>query len=165
VLVLVQSINAEVHPWYWQFYLQRGDAEWASERVSAQGYDLHLESFGGFVYVGTWTYGGVTSVTLEIHDDEPIAPKSDHAAEVPLGGDGPLALLNWEPGEAPVAQVDLPAGPMALRASWTGLQAVLDSPELEVSGGLLSPEVIQFQIWPSTEHRLKILKSWSSQGS
>jgi hypothetical protein len=133
--------------------------------VSSEGYDLHLESMGGFVYVGTWTYGSATTVTLEFSDSEPKAPPSDHAVEVSLGGDGPLALLNWEPGEAPVAQLDLPPGPVALRGSWTGLQAVMDFPEQEVSGDLPSPEAIQFQIWPSTERRLRILKSWSSQGS
>ena len=163
--MLVQSVSAEVHPWYWQFYLLRGEADWESDRVSSQGYDLHLESIGGFVYVGTWTYGSTTSVTLEFHDDEPTAPPSDHSVEISLGGDGPLALLNWESGEAPVAQVDLPPGPMALRGSWTGLQTVMDFPEQEISGDLPSPEAIQFQIWPSTEHGLKILKSWPPQGS
>ena len=155
--VLVESVGAEVHPWYWQFYLLRGSAEWSSDQVSPKGYETQLESIGGFVYVGTWTYGSTTSVIVELHDSEPTPAKADHVVEVTLDGGGALALRNWDPDDAPVAQVGLPSGRLALRGSWTGLQAV-------VAGDQASPEVIRFQIWPSAERHAKVLTEWPSDG-
>jgi hypothetical protein len=163
--VLIDSISAEVHPWYWQFYLRRGRAGWASDQVSPHGYKAHLECIDGFVYVGTWTYGSSTSVTLELHDSEPTPAPADHAVEVNLDGEGQLALVNWDPDEAPVARIDLPSGRMALRGSWTGLQAVEEFPEREVAGNRPSPEAILFQIWPSVERGAKVLRSWPSEDS
>jgi hypothetical protein len=163
--VLVESVSAEVHPWYWQFYLLRGSAKWSSDQVSPQGYETHLESIDGFVYVGTWTHGSNTSVTIELHDSEPTPAKADHVVEVTLDGDGSLALLNWDPDDAPVARIDLPSGRMALRGLGTGLQAVEEFPEREVAGNQPSPEMIRFQIWSSAERRAKVLTEWSSEVS
>jgi len=147
--VLVDSVRAEVHPWYWQFYLRRGSAEWASEQISSEGYESHLECINGFVYVGTWTYGSRTSVAVELHDEEPpTTGESDHVVEVALDGDGQLAILNWEPDDAPVAELDLPTGRMALRGSWTGVHAAEEFPERDTSGDQPSPEKIRLQIWP-----------------
>jgi hypothetical protein len=99
-IVVIESTRSEVRPWYSQFYLSRGRAEWASGRVSPEGYEAHLECIDGFVYVGTSTYGSSTSVTIEVHDREPPPTLADHVVEVTLGGDGRLALLNWEPGRS-----------------------------------------------------------------
>lgn len=154
-----------MHPSHWQFYLRRGNAEWASDQVSPEGYEAHLESIHGFVYVGTWTYGSSTSVTIELHDCEPTPALADHAVEVTLDGDGQLALLNWEPGDEPVARIQPPTGRMALRGSWTGLAAVDEFPEREVAGDRPSPEVIRFQIWPSAGHGPRLLRAWPSEQS
>ncbi len=84
---------------------RRGSAKWAADQVTSEGYEAHLECIDGFVYVGTWTYGSSISVTVEVHDSEPTPVRADHAAQVALHGDGPLALLNWDPSDAPVALV------------------------------------------------------------
>ena len=45
--------RVHVDPDYFQFYLRRGEAPWASDAVSETGYGRRLWSDGGFVYVGT----------------------------------------------------------------------------------------------------------------
>ena len=62
--MLTSQISTVVHPWYRQFYLRRGDAEWASDRVTAEGYAVRIEAIDGFVYVGTSMYGHPTAVRV-----------------------------------------------------------------------------------------------------
>jgi hypothetical protein len=130
----------------------------AQTRSRLKGYETHLESISGFLYVGTWTYGSTTSVIVELHDSKPTLAEADHVVEVTLDGGGELAIRNWDPDDPPVAQVGLPSGRMALRGSWTGLQAVEEFPERGVAGDTDSPEVIRFQIWPSPDCSAKVLK-------
>jgi hypothetical protein len=148
----MESVNAVVNPSYWQFYLTRGDAEWASDRVSDDGYRDHLECIDGFVYVGTSTYGSPTSVTIEVHDSEPAPMTADRVFEVTLDGEGSMALWDWQPGDGPVARVELPKGLVTLRGSWTGEMAASMSPECEAPAGSPSPEEIRLQLWPR-DHR------------
>lgn len=133
---------------------------WRSDSVSPDGYERHLEALEGFVYIGTWTYGGTTSVVVEVHQSEPTLTEADHVVEVTLDGDGPLAILNWSESDGVAAEVDLPPGRMALRSSWTGLESLKEFPELEVASDWLSPEMIRLQIWPSTDSRSRVLTSW-----
>jgi len=71
--VSVAGAKVVVNPWYRQFYLQRGDAPWASDQLSPAGIERALEERGGFVYVGTSMYGNPVEVTLELHDDQRLA--------------------------------------------------------------------------------------------
>ena len=72
-----------VKPWYRQFYLLRGEAEWTSDRVSPGAYESCLEAIDGFVYVGTSMYGHPTDVRVEVHDTEQAFAVACHA---PVGG-------------------------------------------------------------------------------
>jgi hypothetical protein len=67
----VSAAKVVANPWYRQFYLQRGDAPWASDQLSRAGIERALEESGGFVYVGTSMYGNPVEVALELHDEEP----------------------------------------------------------------------------------------------
>ena len=108
--MLTARISTVVHPWYRQFYLRRGEAQWASDRVTAEGYVVRIEAIDGFVYAGTSMYGHPTAVGVEVYDTAPDAPNhADHEAEVPLLGEGPLAVLSWGDVE-PVATAELPDG-------------------------------------------------------
>ena len=111
--MLIEAVATIVNPWYRQFYLLRGEAEWASDRVSPEAYETCLEAIGGFVYVGTSMYGHPTRARVEVHDAEPldVAADADRVTEVSLAGDGPLAILSWGAND-PEATVDLPAGPL-----------------------------------------------------
>lgn len=67
------------------FYLLRGEAEWASGRVSPEAYEICLEAIGGFVYVGTSMDGRPTDVRVEVHDTEPleVAAEADRVVDEP----------------------------------------------------------------------------------
>jgi len=149
-VMLMESVTAVVESSYWQFYLQRGDAEWLPDQISDEAYQNHLECVGGFVYVGTSTYGSPTTVTIEVHDCEPNPAPAERIVEVMVDGEGSLTLWNW-PGDGPVAQVELPVGPVSLRASWAGMEAASEFPEREAPGDLPSPEEIQLQLWPCSD--------------
>ena len=147
--MLTECVTTEVQPWYWQFYLRRGNADWASDQISSEGHEAHLECISGFVYVGTWTYGSRTTVTIELHEQEPRPDgHADHVEEVVLDEDGQLAILNWEPNDVPVAEIHLPTGQMTLRGSSTDVRAANEFSERETGGDQPSPERILIQIWP-----------------
>jgi hypothetical protein len=140
-----------VEPWYWQFYLKRGAAEWASDKVSAEGYDTRLEVIDGFIFVGVNMYGNPTEVTFEVHDTQPsdIIPAADHVVEVSVAGDGPIGVYNWDQPSPPVAliNIDTPPGPLRLRASWTCIAAAQAHPDRAGTSDVLSPERLLFQVW------------------
>jgi hypothetical protein len=142
--------NVVVQPWYRQFYLRRGSAEWNSDKVSGAGYSRGLEAIDGFVYVGTTMYGSPTQITIRVHASNPGPPDpADRAAEVRLDGDGHLAVLNWQPGEAAVADVVLPTGPLLVRASWHGTAQAAAHPDYDLGGEDLSPERVVLDLWPA----------------
>lgn len=59
------------------------------------------------VYVGTTMYGSPTSVVVTTYSSDPGSDElADCLAEAVLRGTGDLALLNWEPGEEPVALIE-----------------------------------------------------------
>jgi hypothetical protein len=154
------QISTVVHPWYRQFYLRRGDAEWASDRVTAEGYAGRIEAVDGFVYVGTSTYGHPTSVRVEVYDIAPDAPDdADHEAEVPLLGEGPLAVLSWGDDE-PLATAELPDGPCRLRASWFGVADAEAHPDNDLGGEDPSPERLLFQAWPAAPAAPRVTRRW-----
>jgi hypothetical protein len=139
-----------VQPWYRQFYLRRGDASWCSDRISDDGYARGLEAIDGFVYVGTTTYGSPTEVAVGVHDVDPgLHGSADRHVDVVLGGDGDLAVLNWEPGDPPVTTVRLPTGTFALRASWFNTVAAAEHHDVEFGGDDRSPEHIALDLWPA----------------
>ena len=85
-----------VRPWYRQFYLRRGDADWSSDQVSEDGYTRGLEVIDGFVYVGTTMYGSPTEVVIDLHVSDPgLHPSADRHSDALLDGDGNLDVLNW----------------------------------------------------------------------
>ena len=158
--MLTSQISTVVHPWYRQFYLRRGDAEWASDRVTAEGYAVRIEAIDGFVYVGTSMYGHPTAVRVEVHDTAPDAPDdADHEAEVPLVGGGQLAVLSWGDDE-PVATAELPDGRCRLRASWFGVADAEAHPDNDLGGEDLSPERLQFQVWPAAAAARRVTRRW-----
>ena len=157
----VSAATVVVNPWYRQFYLQRGDAPWASERLSRAGIERALESWGGFVFVGTSMYGNPVEVTLELHDAEPVPhEQADRVTEVSLSGSGPLGVLSW--GEtSPELSFDLAEGPLRLRASYSGLAAADVHPDNDVSGEELSPERIVLQLWPAPLEEPAAIRAWA----
>jgi hypothetical protein len=158
--VPVSTASVVVNPWYRQFYLQRGDAPWASDRLSRAGIERALEESGGFVYVGTSMYGNPVEVTLELHDGEPSPQEqADRVTEVSLSGSGPLGVLNWGETE-PELVFELPDGPLRLRASYSGLAAADAHPDNDVSGEELSPERILLQLWPAPLGEPAAIRAW-----
>jgi hypothetical protein len=156
----VSSATVVVKPWYRQFYLQRGDAPWASDQLSGAGIERALESWEGFVFVGTSMYGNPVEVTLELHDEEPSPQEdADRVTEVSLSGSGPLGVLSWGETEAELS-FDLPEGPLRLRASHSGLAAADAHPDNDVSGEELSPERILLQLWPGPLEEPAAIRAW-----
>ena len=148
--MLLESMTVLVTPWYWQFYLVRGDAPWESDKVSPEGYDAHLEAIDGFVYVGTSTYGHPTEVRVEVHDSDPpdVREDADTVVEVSVSGEGRLGVFNWEPLVEPVATIDVPIGPLRIRGTWLGYvlprcsqtdRSVVTSPLLSASCSKCGP--------------------------
>jgi hypothetical protein len=150
-----------VNPWYRQFYLQRGDAPWASDQISETGMERALEARDGFVHVGTSMYGNPVEVTLELHDEEPPPDdRCDRITEVSLSGSGPLGVLDWGENE-PQLLFALPEGPLRLRASFAGLAAADAHPDNDVSGDELSPERILLQLWPGPLEEPAAIRVWA----
>ena len=145
----VSAAKVVANPWYRQFYLQRGDAPWASDQLSRAGIERALEGRGGFVYVGTSMYGNPVEVALELHDEEPSPDEqADRVTEVSLSGSGALGVLSWGDTE-PELVFELPEGPLRLRASFSGLAAADAHPDNDLAGEELSPERICLQLWPA----------------
>lgn len=141
-----------VRPWYRQFYLRRGDAQWCSDRITDDGYARGLEAVDGFIYVGTTMYGSPTEVAVGVHIDDPgLHEAADRHADVVLEGDGDLAVLNWEPGEQPVTTVGLPSGVFSLRVSWFGTAVAAEHDDVESGGDDRSPEQIVLDLWPAPQ--------------
>lgn len=144
------SIEAVVKPWYRQFYLRRGEAEWQSDRISNEGYERGFEAVNGFVYVGTTMYGNPTRVMVLVHDGNPGPPDpaAERVVEARLDGAGDIAVLNWDPGEDPVAVAPVPDGSLQIRASWFGMNDAAAHPDWDVGGDALSPEQLALDVWP-----------------
>jgi hypothetical protein len=147
-----QEIEVVVKPWYRQFYLRRGDADWLSDQVSDEGYERGLQAIDGFAYIGTTMYGSPTNVGVRVHDTDPGPPDAhvDCFAEARLTGSGDVAILNWEPGDDPAAVIPVPPGPVAIRVSWLGTNAAAAHPDWDIGGEQLSPERLILDLWPST---------------
>jgi hypothetical protein len=143
-------VVGEVEPWYHQFYVRRGSADWVSDQISVDGYERGLEAIDGFAFVGTTMYGSPTAFTARVYADAPGAPNvdADRVAEARLGGAGPVAIVNWEPGDEPVAIVPVPAGPVQVRVSWFGIREAAAHPDCEVGGRRPSPEHLTLEFWP-----------------
>jgi hypothetical protein len=158
----VSSAKVVVNPWYRQFYLQRGDAPWASDQLSRAGIERALEESGGFVYVGTSMYGNPVEVALELHDEEPSPDEhADRVTEVPLSGSGALGVLSWGDTD-PELVFELPEGPLRLRALFSGLAAADAHPDNDLSGEELSPERICLQFWPAPLGEPSAIRVWGS---
>ena len=157
----VSAAKVVVNPWYRQFYLQRGDEPWASDQVTAGGYDRALDAVGGFAYVGTSMYGNPVEVALELHDEEPPPhEEADRVTEVSLAGSGPLGVLSWGDLE-PELTFALAEGPLRLRGSFFGLAAADAHPDNDVSGDELSPERIVLQLWPAPLRDPAAIRVWN----
>jgi hypothetical protein len=144
----LKSVTAVVRPSFRQFYVRRGDAPWASDEVSASGYEARLEAIDGFVYIGTEMYGSPTRVTVEVLDSEPpVAPRAERHADSRIDGSGPLAVLSWGETE-PDLVVDVPAGTLRVRASWFGTEEAAKHPDWDLGGDDESPESVTLQVWP-----------------
>ncbi|MEZ5377721.1 MAG: hypothetical protein R2733_14545 [Acidimicrobiales bacterium] len=142
-----------VRPWHRQFYLRRGASEWKSDQVSDAGYKAGVEAIEGFVYVGTTMFGSPTRLSIRTHSSDPGPPQSaDRSAEVTITGAGNLAVLNWDPGEPCVGEVELPDGPVCARVSWHGTKQAAAHEDCEVGGERSSPEYLVLDVWPSAEH-------------
>ena len=158
----VSAAKVVANPWYRQFYLQRGDAPWASDQLSRAGIERALEESGGFVYVGTSMYGNPVEVALELHDEEPSPDEqADRVTEVTLSGSGALGVLSWGDTE-PELVFELPEGPLRLRASFSGLAAADAHPDNDLAGEELSPERICLQLWPAPLGEPSAIRVWGS---
>jgi hypothetical protein len=149
--VKLHGRTAVVSPWYGQFYLRRGEAPWASDRISEAGYEDLLEGIDGFAYVGLEMYGSPTHMTIEVHDTGPPVPEdAEHVVEVSMTGAGPLGILDWGDDE-PGTVVAVPEGPLRLRVSWLGIGAALQHPDRDLSGPDESPERLLVHLWPGPD--------------
>ena len=158
---MTAQVQVVVKPWYRQFYLRRGLAPWASDQVSVEGYEAHLEAIGGFVCVSVEMYGSPTSVKVEVHDIEPPQIEdADRSVEVSVDGDGPLSILSWGDDE-PATAVEVPVGPIRLRSSWFGLANTIGHPDYETGGQTESPERVLLQVWPAPIGATVVLRPWS----
>lgn len=138
-----------VKPWYRQFYLRRGGADWASDRVSDEGFAVGLEAIDGFVFIGTTMYGSPIAVALEVHASDPGARLgADRFAETCLVGSGDVAVHNWDPDDLPVMTRAVPAGDLQMRANWFGTAEAETHPDYHSGGVALSPERIVLDLWP-----------------
>jgi hypothetical protein len=150
------EVTVVVRPWYRQFYVQRGAAEWRSDQVSVDGYERGLEAIGGFLFVGTTMYGSPTRVTVRVHPENPgVSQAADRSADDTLAGEGSIAVLNWEPGEPPVAEVVVQDGVLGVRASWYGTADAASHPDFDLGGDDPSPESIILDVWPTAERALR----------
>jgi hypothetical protein len=67
--------HGEVWPSYHQFYLDRDRRKPPPiDDLTDVRFTTQLEEHDGFVYVGTWRYGGPGDVAIELHDGEPGEP-------------------------------------------------------------------------------------------
>jgi hypothetical protein len=149
-VAVARTTSSIVKPWYRQLYLLRGEAEWASDRVSDAGYEAGAEAIGGFVYVGTTMYGSPTRVTIEVAEQRPDVPVgAERSVDLSVTGSGTLALLSWGDDE-PVDVVDVPVGPLNVRISWSGSDAASRHPDVELGGSSISPETVDIQVWPAS---------------
>lgn len=156
--MLVEEREGSVEPDYFQFYLRTGSGEHASDLVTEDGFEAHLEAASrGFVYVGTLKKFFPTPVRVEVHDAEPEAPSSDwqHVAEVSIVGDGVLDVLSWSDETA--LSVPTPTGPLRVRAMWAGLEEGLFEGLPE---GRPSSERLVFQVWPAASAGSNVLRWW-----
>ena len=144
------SIEAVVKPWYRQFYVRRGEADWQSDRISDDGYERGLEAVNGFVYVGTTMYGNPTRVRILVHDGNPGPPDRavERVVDARLHGAGDIAVLNWDPGEDPVAVVPVPDGSLHIRMSWFGMNDAAAHPDWDLGGDALLREHLTLDVWP-----------------
>ena len=93
----VSAAKVVVNPWYRQFYLQRGDAPWASDQLSRC---RHRTGTRGDAEGSSTSGRRCTAIpsrsTLELHDEEPSPHEhADRVTEVSLSGSGALGVLSW----------------------------------------------------------------------
>lgn len=156
-----RSMEVVVKPWYRQFYLQRGDADWLPDQVSELGYATRVEAIDGFVYVGTVMYGHPTSVSIRVTDAPPVlTDDGDHVVEVSVTGEGPLKVLSWGADE-PDAVIVVSPGPLRLRATWFGLFDAATHPDADVGGDDTSPERVALEVWPAPAASPVVVRAWS----
>ena len=147
---VADEVTVLVRPWYRQFYVRRGAAEWRSDEVSDEGYERGLEAVDGFMYVSTTMFGSPTRVTVRVHDEEPaIDAAAERTADTTVTGDGPIAVLNWDPSDPPVASIAVPQGRLSVRASWHGVSEARNHPDSEFGGDDTSPERVVLDVWPT----------------
>lgn len=148
-----------VEPDYFQFYARRSGHDWASDRVTSAGYEAHLWSDGGFVYVGTARKYGTTPVVVKAWDRRPpedLSQSWQHIAEVSLGPGGDLEIYDWD-AEIPRAVVATDPAAQRLRVHWAGL--VADRFEgLDDLGN--SDERLLVQLWPEPTKPSQVVRWW-----
>lgn len=150
-----------VEPDFFQFYLRRAGAPWASDQVSDDGYDKHLWTDGAFVYVGTRRKYGSTVVDVVLLQAKPDRPDPSwqHVVEVSLeAGDPTIEVFSWDAvPDAPTAVVHAVAAPIRLRASWTGLVPGRFE-GLDEHGE--SDERLLLELWPEPPSEDRVIRAW-----
>jgi hypothetical protein len=157
--MLIDRRDGSVEPDYFQFYLKASNADHASDQVTGEGYETHLEAPSpGFVYVGTLKKFLTTPVRVEVHDTEPVLPGTEwqHVAEVSLTSDGVIDVLSW-PGDVAFS-IPTPDGSLRLRVMWAGLEPGLSEGIPEEGPGR---EHLELQLWPAPRAGPKVLRWWS----
>jgi hypothetical protein len=158
--MLIETLDVSVHPDNFQFYLRTRTAEHASDQVSGEGYEAHLEATSpGFVYVGTLKRFTPMPVQVEVHDAEPgpAEERWQHVAEVSIQSDGVVEILHWG-DDNPAATISTPSGPLRLRVLWGGLEPNLTEGMPE---GRPSQEHLMLQVWPAPMSGRQVLRWWS----
>jgi hypothetical protein len=157
-MTVERAWSGTVEPDYFQFYLRRAGAPWASDAVSEPGYAARLWTDGGFVYVGTARQFGTTPVDVDVTTAPPgpAAPSWQHVAEVSLESGGAIEVLSWG-ADDPVVTIDVDGGPLRLRVSWTGLVAERFE-GMEADGS--SDERLAITIWPAPAAPAEVVRRW-----
>ena len=150
--------EVSIEPDYFQFYVRRHGAAWASDAVPQEGYRDRLWTDGGFVVVGTYRKFEAMPVRVEVLDADPGPPEAgwQHVAEVSLGSGGPVELFHWGVDD-PALTIDAPTEPLRLRAHWQGLVPGRFE-GLDDDGR--SDERVLLQLWPSVLGPPGVLRRW-----
>lgn len=153
--MIVTTRDAVVGVDYHQFYLNDTAGSWDEDQLTDADFEAHLASYGGFVYVGTGRQWGSMPLRLEVHDAEPShAVEAQHVAEVSVVTGGSLGVYSWGENH-PECVVELPPGPVRLRALWAGLLGDADQDD-----DYEDVDRMVLQLWPAPESPRRVLRCW-----
>lgn len=158
-VAVIERVEAEVTPDYFQFYARRTGATSRYDEMTPQGYAAKLWSDDGFVFVGCDKLYGPTPIVVEVLDapPSPRAPAWQHVAEVSLSSGGREFMVESWDDDRPVATVELGPDAFRLRVSWAGL-GLGDDDGFDKHG--VRHERLLLQLWPTEFAAAEVVRWW-----